>query len=116
MLMISKMLYVFPRNKYSQQLLHNSAKIVPLPLRTVISQNFPVPYTQACQHFAHETYKILIYDSLCTGTTIKQIDIPYTPFHSLINEASFVGRPACVKLLNSHTCRADPINYHLHSP
>lgn len=114
--MISKTLCVFTRNKYSQQWLYISSKIVFLPLSAVILQNCPVPYTQACQHLKHETYNILIYLSLCTGTTITQIDILCTPFHSLINEANFAGRPACVKSLNSPTYRADPINYLLQSP
>lgn len=114
--MASKTLCVFPRNKYSQQWLCISSKTVLLPLSAVIFQNFPAPYTQACQHLTHETYKILIYLLLCTGTTITQIDILCTPIHSLINKASFAGRPACVKSLNSPTYRADPINYLLQSP
>jgi len=58
-----------------------------------------------------------MYLSLCTETTIMQIDFLCTPLPvSMMDEASFVGRPACMKSLNSPTYGPDPINYFLEAP
>jgi hypothetical protein len=46
-----------------------------------ISQNCPVPYTQACQHLGHKTCKAAIYLLLYIEVTVMQINFLYTLLH-----------------------------------